>query len=86
VRDCRRILKVMDDENDGEISRAEMVAVFRCLGIAMIHRVVEELYFFLDRDGSGTLSRAELYLGLRGEMSPQRAKLVSKCHDDLVRR
>lgn len=86
VRNARRLLQLMDDSGDGELNRREIALGFKGLGVTLAAAQLEALFLLLDRDGSGTLSIGELYQGLRGEMSPQRLKLVNRVQDDLVKR
>jgi hypothetical protein len=86
VRNARRLLQLMDDSGDGELNRKEMGLGFRGLGVTLASDQLDALFLLLDRDGSGTLSIGELYLGLRGEMAPQRLKLVNRLHDELAKR
>ena len=86
VRDCRRTLAIIDDSGDGEISPHELKQGFRTLGLALHPRLVSALFQKMDRDGGGSLSIEELYLGLRGNMSKMRNKLVQRCFEDLLQR
>ena len=86
VRDCRRTLAVIDDSGDGEVSPKELKDGFRTLGLALHPRLVAALFQTMDRDGGGSLSIEELYLGLRGNMSNIRSKLVTRCFDELPKR
>jgi Ca2+-binding EF-hand superfamily protein len=67
-------------------NRKELVHGFRGMGIVVSLKVVEKLFLAMDRDGSGTLSIEELYLGMRGAMNLTRVKLINKLHEDLVKR
>ena len=86
VRDCRRSLKIIDDSGDGEVSPQELKQGFRTLGLALHPRLVAALFQMMDRDGGGSLSIDELYMGIRGTMSNLRNKLVQRCFDDLCKR
>lgn len=76
----RRILRLMDDNNDHKLSPQELADGCQTYGLGYSKADVEKLFKFLDRDRNGYISLTEFIRGLRPEMSMRRQTLVLKAY------
>ena len=85
IRSVARILRIMDDDGNGRLSKAEMRYGLKDMGIHLKDRDVDAVFAFFDRDGDGSISFDEFLTALRGEMNARRTRLVRRAFQVLDR-
>eukprot|EP00947_MAST-08B_sp_MAST-8B-sp1_P005632 g5632.t1 len=83
LRGLRRVLKIMDDNGDLNLTADEFRDGMRDYGVMLSFKEVEDCMVYFDRDRSGTISFDEFIGGIRGDMNKRRLDLVHKAFDIL---
>uniref|UniRef100_A0A6U4DCT4 EF-hand domain-containing protein n=1 Tax=Phaeomonas parva TaxID=124430 RepID=A0A6U4DCT4_9STRA len=83
IRSVARLLKVMDDDGNGKLSKTELKYGLKDMGITVSDQNLVTLMRYFDRDGDGNISFDEFLTGLRGDMSERRQGLVHMAYDKL---
>ena len=81
----QRQFKVMDDDNDKEISYSEFSKALRDFKIALTEEEARAIFRDFDSDNSGRISIDEFIRGVRGEMNNFRTNLVKQAFNVLDR-
>lgn len=79
-RSLVRILKIMDDDGNRNLTKEELVEGLRTYQIWLEDHEANALMRTHDRDGSGTISITEFLRALRGEMNARRKEIVLQAH------
>jgi Ca2+-binding protein (EF-Hand superfamily) len=75
----QRVFKIMDDNNDREISYNEFAKAMKDFGLGLTDEETRLLFQEFDVDRSGQISIDEFIRGIRGEMNGFRKNLVLTC-------
>ncbi|VDD74228.1 unnamed protein product [Mesocestoides corti] len=71
-----RQFRIIDDDNNKQISKEEFAKVCKEFGTGLTNEEVDSLFAEIDRDGSGSLNFDEFLEALRPPMPESRRKLV----------
>ena len=83
IRGLSRVLKIMDDSGDKQLTKDELYYGLRDYGVDLTPREMKVIMTYFDRDKSGTVSFDEFLRGIRGDMNPRRLALVNQAFDVL---
>lgn len=83
IRTLAKLLKIMDDNGDHKLSRDEFKFGLRDYGIDLTPMELEDIFLFFDRDRNGSIDITEFLVGLVGDMSPRRKRMVRMAFDIL---
>ena len=83
IRGLSRVLKIMDDSGDKQLTKDELYYGLRDYGVDLTPREMKVVMTYFDRDKSGTISFDEFLRGIRGDMNPRRLALVNQAFDIL---
>ncbi|KAJ1433327.1 hypothetical protein B484DRAFT_360090, partial [Ochromonadaceae sp. CCMP2298] len=81
IRSVSKLLSIMDDNGDKRLSKDELKFGLRDYGIDLSAQELEQVFLYFDRDGNGFIDCTEFLVGLRGEMSLRRKKLIRMAFD-----
>lgn len=76
MHDFVRLLRIMDDNGDGVLTKDELQFGLEDLGVRMNSVEVQEVFAFFDRDHDGAISQAEFLRGLRGPLCKSRKNAI----------
>ena len=80
-----RSLRIMDDSGDGKLSLAEFKYGLKDFGVRLNPAELDELFYFFDKDKSGSISFDEFLIGLRGSINSRRKALIAMAYKVLDR-
>lgn len=78
IRGISRLLRIMDDNRDGKLSRSELKYGLADLGIEVTNIELDQLVGRFDRDKNGSIDLDEFLVGLRGELSERRVRVLRR--------
>ena len=83
IRSIGRLLRAMDDNGDGQLQQLELKLGLEDFGLTFTMDEFQELFKYLDRDGSGSVDGRELFLALKPPMGDVRLAVVHEAFDSL---
>ncbi len=83
IRSIGRMLRAMDDNGDGQLQQLELKLGLEDFGLTFTVDEFQELFKYLDRDGSGSVDARELFLALKPPMADTRTAIVHEAFDSL---
>eukprot|EP01038_Epipyxis_sp_PR26KG_P009178 gene9178-12377_t len=83
IRSIAKLLSIMDDNGDKKLTKDELKFGLRDYGIDLTPTQVEQVFFYFDRDGNGTIDFDEFLIGIKGEMNERRKRFVKMAFDIL---
>jgi len=84
IRSVGRLLRAMDDNGDGQLQQLELKLGLEDFGLTFTVDEFQELFKYLDRDGSGSVDARELFLALKPPMGGSRKAIVHQAFDSLT--
>uniref|UniRef100_A0A7S4G5W4 EF-hand domain-containing protein n=1 Tax=Eutreptiella gymnastica TaxID=73025 RepID=A0A7S4G5W4_9EUGL len=84
-RALTRILRVMDDDGNRNLTPTEFHGGLQAYGISLTPQEMDQVLRVFDRDGSGTISITEFIRQLRGPMPERRQQLIRMAYQVLDR-
>ena len=83
IRSLGRLLSTMDDNGDKKLSKEELRYGLRNYGIDLTPIELEQVVIYFDRNRDGTIDFDEFLVGLRGDLSDRRKRLIRLAFDKL---
>jgi Ca2+-binding EF-hand superfamily protein len=83
IRSLSKILSIMDDSGDHRLSRDELMYGLRDYGINLTPSELQQVFVAFDRDRNGFIDITEFLIGIRGELSDRRKRMVKMAFDIL---
>jgi Ca2+-binding EF-hand superfamily protein len=85
IKGLQRTLAIMDDNGDKKLSKDELKFGLQDYGIQLNIREMDDIFTFFDRDRNGFIDITEFFVGIKGDLSEKRTKLVRLAFDILDR-
>jgi len=81
IRAVSRLLAIMDENGDKRLSKDELKYGLRDYGIELSPSELEQIFAYFDRDRDGIIDFTDFLVGLKGDISNRRRKLVKMAFD-----
>jgi len=78
-----RLLKVMDDNGDGVLTKEELKYGLEDLGVRLHDVELDEVFAFFDKDKNGAISQNEFLRGVRGALPRYRERIIRRAFEAL---
>jgi len=76
IKSLQRLLSIMDDSGDKRLSKDELKYGLRDYGITLSPTELDQIFIHFDHDRTGYISVDDFLLGIRGDLSERRKRIV----------
>ena len=83
LKSLQRTLSIMDNNGDKRLTKEELKYGLADFGIELNIREIDDIFTYFDRDRNGFVDVTEFFVGVRGDLSENRARLVQMAFDVL---